>query len=114
MKTRARFDLLPRGKFATGSREVLLQDASFAIQVGNIFLLPRVAYGIPTAQLPLRRFCNGTETLALKGHPSRCRLSLLPNRLHPLAGRGLRLRFPLVDLNHCPNIQTCYCISEAC
>ncbi|OJZ79479.1 hypothetical protein ASPFODRAFT_55172 [Aspergillus luchuensis CBS 106.47] len=60
MTTRARFDLLPRkniryglGGAATGC---ILRDSG---REHILVLLPRLAYGIPTAQLLLRRFWNG-------------------------------------------------------
>ncbi|OJZ80339.1 hypothetical protein ASPFODRAFT_53480 [Aspergillus luchuensis CBS 106.47] len=63
MITRARFDLLPRKKSATilnFSKDwagcIILRDSG---REHILFLLPRLAYGIPTAQLLLHRFCNG-------------------------------------------------------
>ncbi|OJZ79697.1 hypothetical protein ASPFODRAFT_54766 [Aspergillus luchuensis CBS 106.47] len=54
MTTRARFDLLPRKKSATAG--CILRDSG---REHILFLLPRFAYGIPTAPLLLHRFCNG-------------------------------------------------------
>ncbi|OJZ79612.1 hypothetical protein ASPFODRAFT_54937 [Aspergillus luchuensis CBS 106.47] len=63
MTTSARFDLSPRqkkkirndlGGAATGC--IILRDSG---REHILFLLPRLAYEIPTAQPLLRRFCNG-------------------------------------------------------